>query len=238
VLLELDGARVLTDPVLRDRVGPLTRTGAPVQRDVSQRIDAVLLSHLHADHADPPSLRRVDRATPVLAPRGAGRWLKAVGRTEVHELSAGDELSVGGLRVRATPAVHEPRRWPLGPRADPIGFVVRGSRSVYFAGDTDLFAGMADLARSLDVALLPVWGWGPSVGEGHLDPRRAAQAAALIAPRVAVPIHWGTFALMLARRPWKERRRPAREFAALVAKGAPDVEVRLLDPGERTELAT
>ena len=54
---------------------------------------------------------------------------------------------------------------------------------------------MSELAGSIDLALLPVWGWGPTLGPGHLDPARAATAAALIAPRVAVPIHWGTFAL-------------------------------------------
>ena len=61
-----------------------------------------------------------------------------------------------------------------------------------FFGDTDVFDGMGDLAGTLDVALLPVWGWGPRVGPGHMNPERAARAAALIRPRIAVPVHWGT----------------------------------------------
>jgi L-ascorbate metabolism protein UlaG (beta-lactamase superfamily) len=112
--------------------------------------------------------------------------------------------------------------------------VVEGSRSVYFAGDTDLFDEMAGLRESVDVALLPVWGWGPSVGAGHLDPERAAQAAALIEPAVAIPIHWGTFALpwvALRGLPDEERERPAREFAAFAAQRAPGVEVRVLAVG-------
>jgi L-ascorbate metabolism protein UlaG (beta-lactamase superfamily) len=132
--------------------------------------------------------------------------------------------------------VHDRRRRPFGPQATPIGHLVQGSISAYFAGDTDLFDDMADLSGLVDVALLPVWGWGPGVGSGHLDPERAARAAAVIAPRIVVPIHWGTFAL-----PWRawraaDGRRPAREFAALTSRYAPEVDVRVLDQGQRLEI--
>jgi L-ascorbate metabolism protein UlaG (beta-lactamase superfamily) len=236
VLLELDGLRVLTDPVLRNRVGPLIRIGSPVGPEATERIDAVLLSHLHADHADIQSLRRIGRSVPVLAPHGAGRWLTRRGVANVRPMRAGDEVDVGGLAVTATPAAHDRRRWPLGPAGDPIGFVARGSRSFYFPGDTDLFPGMSDLAASPDLALLPVWGWGSKLGPGHLDPDRAATAAALIAPRVAVPIHWGTFALARPAKRIRDPERPAREFAALMRQRAPAVDVRVLAPGARTEL--
>jgi L-ascorbate metabolism protein UlaG (beta-lactamase superfamily) len=171
----------------------------------------------------------------VLAPRGAGRWLVKHGVGDVREIGIGEEQRVGPVRVVATPATHDARRRPLGPRAEPVGFVVRGERSsAYFAGDTDLFPAMAALAGSIDVALLPVSGWGPTLGPGHLDAARAAEAAALIAPRVAVPIHWGTLS---PRRPLRRHPapgRPPQEFAALVARQAPGVEVRVLEPGERT----
>ena len=230
-LLELAGARILTDPVLRDRVGPLVRIAPPVRVRDTERIDAVLLSHLHADHADLPSLWKLGRSTPVLAPRGAGRWLSGRGLRDVRELQPGEETRVGVVRVTATPASHDGRRWPLGPSARPIGFVARAERSVYFAGDTDLFDAMGELAGSIDAALLPVAGWGPTLGPGHLDPDRAATAAALIQPEVAVPIHWGTLALGWPRRRPHDPERPAREFAALVAERAPLVEVRVLPPG-------
>lgn len=232
VLLEIDGARVLTDPVLRNRVGPLVRLGRPADPHVADRLDAVLLSHLHADHADLPSLRRAH--APIVAPRGAGRWLSRQGLADVHELGAGDEITVGGLRVRATQAAHGRTRRPLGPRAEPIGFVLGGSRSCYFAGDTDLFPGMADLPGPIDLALLPVAGWGPTLGPGHLDPARAAEAARMIMPAVAVPIHWGTFALAAPMSRPADPELPAREFAELVAGGSPAVEVRILSPGETT----
>jgi L-ascorbate metabolism protein UlaG (beta-lactamase superfamily) len=237
VLIEIDGVRLLTDPVLGGRVGPLVRIAPPVHRDQLESIDGVLLSHLHADHADPSSLRSVAREAPVVAPAGSAAWLCRRGLLDVRELSAGSELRIGAVEIAATEAAHDARRWPVGVSADPLGFIVRGSRSVYFAGDTDVFAAMSELRGRVDAALLPVWGWGPSVGPGHLDPGRAAEAAAMIAPAVAIPIHWGTFALAwAAARGSADPARPAREFAALVGRSAPDVEVRVLEPGEHTEL--
>jgi L-ascorbate metabolism protein UlaG (beta-lactamase superfamily) len=231
-LIELDGVRLLTDPVLRRRIGPLARIGPGVSADAVRPVDCVLLSHLHADHTDLRSLRDIGRSVCVLAPRPAGSWLARHGLHSVRELRAAEETSVNGVSVTATPAAHDGRRHPLGPAADPIGFLVQGSRCVYFAGDTDYFPAMGKLSGSVDVALLPVWGWGSRLGPGHLDPQRAAEVAALIAPAVAIPIHWGTFALAWqARRP-VDRERPAREFAELTRRRAPAVEVRVLRPGE------
>ncbi len=237
VLLALDGVRLLTDPLLRGRLGPLVRTAAPVKAGDLASLDCVLLSHLHADHTDPASLRRLGTSTPILAPRGAGNWLRRAGLSEVMELGAGEETRVGSVRVAATPARHSARRYPRGgPVAEPVGFVVSGSRSAYFAGDTDLFAGMAGLNDRIDAALLPVWGWGRSLGSGHLDPEGAAEAARIIAPRTAIPIHWGTLALGWPWRPVPEPDWPARRFAEVAATRAPGVDVRVLAPGEATEL--
>ncbi len=237
-LLELDGVRLLTDPVLGDRVGPLVRISNPVAADAVGQIDAVLLSHLHADHADRPSLRRLARTAVVVAPSGSAAWLRRAGALEVRELRPGQATSLGRVDIRALPAVHDRRRRPLGAQATPIGYLIRGSASVYFAGDTDLFDEMADLRGLIDVALLPVWGWGPRVGPGHLDPERAARAAAMIAPRMAVPIHWGTFALARPARRSSDPRWPPREFGTLTRRYAPGVEVRILDPGERLQFTS
>ena len=135
-----------------------------------------------------------------------------------------------GLRVEAVPAAHDSRRLPLrGPEAQPLGFVDRGARaSVYFAGDTDVFPEMEELAP-VDVALLPVAGWGPKLGPGHMNPERAAQAVGLLRARVAVPIHWGTLHPRLTRRgEWLSS--PGEQFAAQVGEMAPEAEVRVLRP--------
>ena len=234
VLLDLDGARLLTDPVLGARIGPLTRIAAAPDTESLDRLDAVLVSHLHADHADLRSLRRVADSAPVIAPAGAGDWLRRRGLAHVQELRAGADMQVGSVRVSATPALHDGRRWPLGPRADCVGYLVTGTVSVYFAGDTDLFEGIDALRGDVDVALLPVSGWGRTLPAGHLDPERAARAAALIAPRIAIPIHWGTFALPRPARPLGRPDAAAQEFATLCRRAAPTVEVRVLAPGETT----
>ena len=236
-LVELDGVRVLTDPLLRNRVGPLRRIAAPVSSRIGERIDAVLLSHLHLDHADIPSLRRLGASSVVVAPRGAARWLSRRGVRGVEELRVGEQADVGNLRVLATPARHDGRRRPFGVQADPVGFIVRGTQALYFAGDTDLFDEMSAFSGSIDLALLPIAGWGPRVGPGHLDPVRATHAAARIAPRAVVPIHWGTLAPGWPARGAGDPQEPARRFAALMARDVPGVEVRVLAVGERTCLS-
>jgi L-ascorbate metabolism protein UlaG (beta-lactamase superfamily) len=240
VLVDLRGVRLLTDPVLRDRLLHLRRHATAPAREVVERIDAVLISHLHGDHLDLPSLRSVGSDVPLIVPRGAGAWLGRAGFERVVELAAGETTEVGEIEVAAVPAHHQPRRWTLaGPKAQPIGFEVRGERRVYFAGDTDLFAEMDEMAGTIDVALLPVWGWGTTLKAGHLDPRRAAEAAARIRPRIAVPIHWGTlFPIGRARKHGHLLHDPPREFAAQVAELAPDVEVRVLEPGESLALTS
>lgn len=238
VLLELDGLRILTDPVLRMRIGHLRRQVEPPPVGVTAELDAVLLSHLHLDHADRRSLRRIDPATPVLAPDGADRFLRRCGFRDVTELAPGEAAWVGGVRIAAVEAKHRRGRSPLTPSSGAIGFDLAGSRRVYFAGDTDLFAGMRALAEGLDLALLPVWGWGSTLGAGHLDPERAAQAAALLSPRIAVPIHWGTyFPLGLGRRHGHLLTDPPRDFARRCADLAPQTEVRVLAPGESSPIA-
>ena len=237
VLIETEGVRLLTDPVLRRWVGPLRRQVQLPPKDLYSGLDAVLVSHLHRDHLDLPSLRLIDPSTRVIAPAGARELLESAGVKRVTELRAGQETEVGGLPVEGVPAAHDGRRRPRGPAADAMGFVVGGSESVYFAGDTDRFEEMERLTGRLEVALLPVWGWGPTLGAGHLGPASAAEVAALLRPRLAIPIHWGTlFPIGLARLRRRLLSRPPREFSVRVAELAPEVEVRVLAPGESTSL--
>ena len=174
VLIELDGVRLLTDPVLRPRVAHLRRQGEAPAAEIAEGLDAVLISHLHYDHLDLPSLRAIPGAVTAFAPRGARRLLRRAGFDAVEELRPGEAAAVAGVGIAAVRAAHDPRRGPLGPRAEPLGFVLEAGRRVYFAGDTDLFAEMSEIGP-VDLALLPVAGWGPELGSGgHLDPESAA----------------------------------------------------------------
>jgi L-ascorbate metabolism protein UlaG (beta-lactamase superfamily) len=233
VLIEVDGTRLLTDPVLTRRIGHIRRIAPPAAH--GPRPDAVLISHAHHDHLDLRSLRRVPSDVPLYAPKGTAEVVRRWSSRDVTEVGTGDRFRVGSVEVVAIPAVHDGRRFPVGPPLPAVGYLVAGSARVAFYGDTDVFDGMNALAEDLDVALLPVWGWGPRVGPGHMDPERAAQAAALLEPRIAVPIHWGTLA---GPRVWwrADPGMPARRFAELVAAQAPGVTTHILAPGGRLEI--
>ena len=175
----------------------------------------------------------------MFASPGSGDFLSRLGFGDVHELAPGDAADVGGVRVTATEANHPPsgRRFERASQA--VGFELDGQRRIYFAGDTDLFDGMETIgAGGLDLALLPIWGWGTNIGAGHLDPERAARAAALLSPRAVVPIHWGTlYPLGLARLRPGPLHSPPRELATWMRELAPQSELRVLAPGEATSLA-
>ena len=249
VLIEHVGMRLLTDPVLRDRVGPLRRHGPTPAESISQGLDAALISHLHGDHLDRPSMRAISGGPTVIAPLGSAPLIRRDGHHRVREVSVGELVDLqptarqdsdrpDAIRVKATDALHAGRRPPFGPTTPTVGFEISGAgRRIYFAGDTGYFPGMADLGggpdQRLDLALLPIWGWGPTLGAGHLDPETAARATALLRPRIVVPIHWGTFfPIGLGRWSPRHLREPPRLFADYVSEYSPETEVRVLEPGE------
>jgi L-ascorbate metabolism protein UlaG (beta-lactamase superfamily) len=141
------------------------------------------------------------------------------------------------VAVRAVPALHDGRRLPFGPAAPALGYVIDGEHRVYFAGDTDLFAGMAAIADDLDLAIVPVGGWGPTLRAGHMDPGRAAAALRLLRPRAALAVHWGTLWPMGLGRVRRDRfELPARRFVEEARRIAPEVAVRLVEPGGHLDL--
>jgi L-ascorbate metabolism protein UlaG (beta-lactamase superfamily) len=245
VRIELAGRTVLTDPLLTDTVGLLRRVVPLPDPATWAGVDTVLISHLHGDHLHLPSLRSLGRGVRIVVPRGAAAWLRGRGFPRVDELSAGESLQDGDLRITAVRAEHSGHRWgprsTHGPATESVGYLLEGDGStVYASGDTGLFDGMARLAeRDVDVALLPVWGWGPNLGPGHLDPVGAADAVALVRPRIAVPVHWGTLAvtgLTTLPSPLRGRMRrllvdPPHSFAAEVAARGLDTQVVVTAPG-------
>jgi L-ascorbate metabolism protein UlaG (beta-lactamase superfamily) len=238
LLFEMDGVRLLTDPILRDSVFHLHRRSASVSSSSYQNIDSVLISHLHRDHFDIPSLRMLGRETQLIVPAGAADLLRKKGFSNIDEMRPGDSARIGTLSVQATYAQHQSTYPPFGPSTEALGYLIRGTQSIYFPGDTDVFPGMADLADGLDVALLPVWGWGPNIGPGHMNPHRAAEALTLLRPHMAIPIHWGTFYprwlgwfrpnLMVL---------PPQLFRQEASKQMPMVEIHVLTPGSSVSLS-
>lgn len=259
VVIDLGGIRVLTDPLLRPHAWLLRRVGAAPSAAQWRGTDAVLLSHLHADHAELGSLRML-RGIPVLtSPRNAqwlrrrlgptvepavpGTWRRLTddgepaGHTATQSASHGVEDGVEVCLVRAD---HGHRPMPHRPN-EANGFLVRSpSEAVYFAGDTSLYPEMADLpriaGRRIDVALLPIAGWGPRLSGGHLGPAEAAEVCRLVGPRAVMPIHHGTL------HPWGYQylgldwlRRPIGDFAREVNRVAPEVQLIDVPPGGTVE---
>ena len=234
VQLEMDGARLLTDPLLRQRVMRLHRIVPPAAVEDVDRPDAVLISHAHFDHLDVASLRLL-HPCPVVAPRGCAPVLRRAGFSEVIEMGSGETVQLGEVAVTAARMDHDGRRHPFSFARETLAYLIDGSGRAFFAGDTDLFEGMGQLAGNIDAALLPIWGWGPRLPRGHMGPADAADAAAMLEPRVAIPIHWGTYASRNVE--WLEDPdRPARLFEEEAAARAPAVEVRVVPPGGATEL--
>ena len=235
VQLEVDGLRILTDPFLRDRLGPLERHGPNPDLAALGPVDVVVISHGHPDHFDRASLAALPGRPLVVVPRGLGTSASRIVDGEVVEVTTGDRLDLGRLTITAVPARH----WisPGAPRAQPIGYVLDVGRRIYFAGDTGPIAGLGEVVGRVDVALLPVWTWGPHRGPGHLGPRSAAGVAAELAPTVAVPIHWGTLYPRRLHRVWSSPLlEPGDRFAAHAAGSAPGVDVRVLRPGDAVRL--
>jgi L-ascorbate metabolism protein UlaG (beta-lactamase superfamily) len=237
ILLAAGGVRILTDPFLRQRLGPLSRHGPAPDPASLADLDIVVISHAHPDHFDLASLGALPGRPVVVVPRGLGSRVQRAVRGEVVEVVEGDRSRIAGVAIQATAAEH----WqtPGALRAQPLGYLLDLGQRVYFAGDTGRFPGMQALAGQVDVALLPVWTWGPHLGPGHLGPRSAAEATRDIGPAIAIPIHWGTLYPTQLHRIWRAPlHEPGDRFAQHTARLAPHVDVRVLRPGDTTEIAS
>ncbi|QIG44807.1 MBL fold metallo-hydrolase [Nocardioides anomalus] len=185
--------RVAVDPLLTDRLFHLVRhTASPPAAAVDA--DLVLVSHLHHDHCHLPSLARFGDAVPIVVPRGGERYVAGLGRDRVVPVGPGDVVERAGVRVEVLAASHDGRRHPLARDAPPaLGFRVSAAGGTWwYPGDTELRGDMHDV-DPVDLALVPVGGWGPTLGDGHMDPTQAAEAVARVGASWAVPVHWGTF---------------------------------------------
>lgn len=202
-LVQLDGSCFLTDPIFNDRVVIIKRLIPPGLRlqDLPP-IDFVLISHNHYDHLDVPTLKRLGWDTVIIVPEGLKAFLQKKGFRRVRELKWWESTSVDPLKITAVPSKHfsgrglfdrNQTRW--------CSYLVEGSTTVYFAGDTGYFDGFKQIGQRfrIDIALIPIGAYNPRrfMKSKHVDPEEALQAFLDLGAKFVIPIHWGTFRLSL-----------------------------------------
>jgi L-ascorbate metabolism protein UlaG (beta-lactamase superfamily) len=243
-LVELDGARVLFDPVWSERASPSDLAGprrlhpAPVPLEQLPPLTAVVISHDHYDHLDLPSIRTLVRTSsaPFLVPLGVGAHLRRwkVPAERIVELDWGERAEVGGLSFTATAAQHFSGRLFKRDGTLWASWVVAGAgRKVFYTGDSGYFPGYADIGRAhgpFDLALVQIGAYAPGWPDIHMTPEEGVAAHLDVGARLLVPVHWGTFNLALhawtepVDRVWREAK--ARGVALAVPR-----------PGERIDAA-
>ena len=211
-LLQLDGLNVLTDPVWVDRASPFQFVGPHRVRPAGiafgelPPIDVVLISHAHYDHLDLTTLKRLQRAFPLVqffVGLGIKGLLERAGLTHVHELDWGQALTVGAVTIRSTPNQHFSNRGLLDlDRSLWTAWTLSGTHAgkAYFAGDTGYgthFKETGDAQGPFRLAVLPIGAFRPDwfMRPIHEDPSEAFQAAIDLRARTSVPMHFGTFPL-------------------------------------------
>ncbi|MBS9532303.1 MBL fold metallo-hydrolase [Mycobacterium sp. M1] len=244
-LVEVDGYRVLTDPVFSERCSPSDALGpkrmhpVPVELSALPAVDAIVISHDHYDHLDidtVTALARTQRA-PFVVPLGVGAHLRAWGIDphRVVELDWDEHTRIGRLTLTCTPARHFSGRFLTRNTTLWSSWVIGGpAHRVYFGGDSGYTAGFGRIGAEhgpFDATLLPIGAYNRAWPDVHMNPEEAVRAHRDLngaTTSTLLPIHWGTF--RLAPHPWTE------PVERLLAAAGDDVPVAVPKPGERVDL--
>jgi L-ascorbate metabolism protein UlaG (beta-lactamase superfamily) len=245
LLLELGGVRLLTDPNFDAKLGRILPRVSPPGIALEQlpTLDAILLTHAHADHLSFDSLERLPRSIPLFAPPVIAKWLRRLGHTHAVDFAPGESVRIGDATIRAASATHRGNRYGYDRwRSSANMYLLDAAETAFFAGDTALVDDTHHLVektlwaneRELDLALLPIgyapW-WKPGFRRGHLTHDDALTLFERLRARMFVPYHWGTFRHVTATAHDAIRRLRER-----VDEQKLDATVRIIEPGESLEV--
>jgi len=208
LLLEIGGKRILTDPNFDPALARILRRVAPpgVPIDKLPMLDAILVTHAHADHMSFTSLGALPQNIPIFAPGPVQQWLRSAGYKQAEAINPGDALRLGNLTIHGTSAEHRGNRYGYDHwrSAANMYLLEAPDLACFFAGDTGLTDSTHHMVerilhptqRGLDLALLPIghapW-WKPRFRRGHLSSDDALTLFERLGARYLIPYHWGTF---------------------------------------------
>ena len=244
LLIEIDGKRILTDPVWSDRVsfssyfGPKRFFQPPLALEELPSLDAVIQSHDHYDHLDKATIKFfADKDIPFYCSLGVGKHLEKWGieRNYINEMDWGDSVMIGSdLVVTATPARHFSGRGIIG-RNETLwsSFVIKGSKhNIFFGADSGWFPGFKEIGDTFgpfDLTMLEIGAYGTYWPDIHMGPDNASNAHLALKGKLMMPIHWGTF--NLAPHAWYEPIERLLDYAK-----EKHIELFVPQPGEPTEV--
>lgn len=251
VLLNIFGTRILTDPVFSDRVGitllgiftlgPKRLVAPALKIEDLPPLDLILLSHAHMDHLDFPTLRKLDKSTPVVMAKNTSDLLSGRGWKEIHEIDWGEKISVGGVEIEALPVRHFGWRFPWehdrskgyqDGRSFNAYLLSKNGKQIVFGGDTayqENFRKLAERNIPVDLAIMPIGAYNPWIAV-HANPEQAVAMANHMNAKAIMPVHWNTFTLS-----YEPQNEPIQRLKKAIALHSP--ELALEDIGQTWRMA-